>query len=84
MATLYEIDREIMDCFDAETGEILDVERLNGLQMERDEKIENAALYYKNLLSDADAYKAEKQAFADRSRQQEKKPKALNSILTMR
>ena len=81
MATLYEIDREIMDCFDAETGEILDVERLNGLQMERDEKIENAALYYKNLLSDADAYKAEKQAFADREQAARKKAESLKQYL---
>ena len=81
MATLYEIDREIMDCFDAETGEILDVERLNGLQMERDEKIENAALYYKNLLSDADAYKAEKQAFADREQAARRKAESLKQYL---
>lgn len=81
MATLYEIDKEIMNCFDAETGEILDVERLNGLQMARDEKIENAALYYKNLLSDADAYKAEKQAFADREQAARRKAESLKQYL---
>lgn len=81
MATLYEIDKEIMDCFDAETGEILDVERLNGLQMARDKKIENAALYYKNLLSDADAYKAEKQAFADREQAARRKAESLKQYL---
>lgn len=81
MATLYEIDKEIMDCFDAETGEILDVERLNGLQMARDKKIENAALYYKNLLSDADAYKAEKQAFADREQAARRKAECLKQYL---
>lgn len=81
MATLYEIDKEIMDCFDAETGEILDVERLNGLQMARDEKIENAALYYKNLLSDADAYKAEKQSFADREQAARRKAESLKQYL---
>ena len=81
MATLYAIDREIMDCFDTETGEILDIERLNGLQMARDEKIENAALYYKNLLSDADAYKAEKQAFADREQAARRKADSLKQYL---
>jgi hypothetical protein len=81
MATLYEIDREIMDCFDTETGEILDIERLNGLQMARDKKIENTALYYKNLLSDADAYKAEKQAFADREQAARRKADSLKQYL---
>ncbi len=28
MATLYEIDEEILNCVDMETGEIIDVERL--------------------------------------------------------
>jgi hypothetical protein len=34
---LYEIDNAIMDCVDMETGEIIDVERLSALQMERDQ-----------------------------------------------
>lgn len=68
MAKLYEIDQAILECIDAETGEILDFERLSELQMERDAKIENAALWYKNLLSDAEQYKAEKELFAERER----------------
>lgn len=68
MAKLYEIDQAILECIDAETGEILDFERLSELQMERDAKIENAALWYKNLLSDAEQYKVEKELFAERER----------------
>ena len=67
MATLYEIDAGILSCIDVETGEVLDPEKLEALQMEREEKIESVALWYKNLCSDAEAYKAEKQAFASRS-----------------
>ena len=35
MANLYDINSEILSCIDAETGEIIDVERLQALQMER-------------------------------------------------
>lgn len=68
MATLYEIDAAILSCVDLETGEILDEEQLAALQMEREQKIEGVALWYKNLCSDAAAYKAEKDAFAAKER----------------
>lgn len=35
---LYEIDQEIMNCVDMETGEIIDPARLDELQMDRDIK----------------------------------------------
>ena len=44
---LFEIENEIMNCWDQETGEILDSDRLDQLEMERDTKIENIALYIK-------------------------------------
>ena len=44
MRSLYEIDQEILDCVDAESGEILDVEKLDALQMERERKLEGVAL----------------------------------------
>lgn len=64
MATLYDIDAAILACVDLETGEVIDGEQLEALQMERQRKIEGVALWYKNLCSDAAAYKAEKDAFA--------------------
>ena len=68
MANLYEIDQAILECLDAETGEIIDPERLDNLFMERNQKIENVALWIKNLESDALAFKAEKDAFAYREK----------------
>lgn len=59
MATLYEIDEEILNCVDQETGEIIDPEKLAQLQMDFDKKVEGIALWIKNLLSDAEAIKAE-------------------------
>ena len=66
MANLYEIDQGILECIDLETGEVIDPDRLESLQMERDQKIENVACWIKNLLSDAEAIKAEKEALAKR------------------
>lgn len=68
MASLYEIDQAILECLDSETGEIIDPERLDNLFMERNQKIENVALWIKNLESDALAFKAEKDAFAYREK----------------
>ena len=66
MASIWEIDQEILDCVDLETGEVIDPERLENLQMERSQKIENVACWIKNLESDAAAIKAEKEALAKR------------------
>lgn len=63
---LYEIDNAILECIDLESGEIIDAEKLNELQMQREEKIESVALWYKNTLADAEAIKAEKTVLAER------------------
>ena len=59
MASLYHIDQEILSCIDLETGEILDIERLTELRMEREAKLENVALWIKNLNSNMNEYKIE-------------------------
>jgi len=57
--TLYEIDEQILECVDTETGEIIDTERLDYLQMERDQKIDGVACWIKELKAEADAIAAE-------------------------
>ena len=59
MRALYEIDQDILSCVDQETGEILDTEKLDALQMEREAKLENVALWVKDLAAEADAVKVE-------------------------
>lgn len=81
MATLWQIDEEIMACIDQETGEIIDGERLDALQMERKAKLENVALWVKNLEADAAAFKAEKQAFEAREKAALNKAKGLKEWL---
>ena len=78
---LYEIDQAIMDCIDMETGEIVNEELLNDLQMERDAKIENVALWIKELKAEAEALKAEKLAFAERQKVTENKMESLKKWL---
>ena len=79
--TLYEIDQRIMECWDPETGEILDEQRLDELQMARDTKIENIALWIKNLKSDKEALKAEKESFAQRQKATENRIESLTRYL---
>ena len=83
MASLYEIEQSILDCIDTETGEIIDAEKLNELMIEKEVKIENVALWVKNLLSDADAFKAEKEAFAEREKAARNKAENLKQWLSM-
>lgn len=79
--TIYEIDNEIMNCIDMETGEVIDTEKLNELQMERDAKIENVALWIKELKAEAEAIKNEKQALSERQRVAENKAESLKNWL---
>ena len=68
MRALYDIDQEILDCVDMETGEILDSEKLTALQMERDRKLEGVALWIKDLNAEAEAVKAEADKLTARKR----------------
>lgn len=81
MATLYEIDSDICECVDAETGEIIDEEKLNALLMERDKKLEGVALWIKNLESDAAAIKVERDALDKRMKLAENRAKSLREWL---
>lgn len=82
MATLYEIDEEILNCVDMETGEIIDVERLGQLQLAREDKVEGIALWIKNLLSDVDVIKSEEEKLAQRRKANENKAKNLKEYLS--
>lgn len=82
MSSLYQIDQGILSCLDMETGEIIDPEKLDSLQMERQQKIEGVALWVKNLSADVLAFKAEKEAFAERERIAKAKVERLKAWLT--
>ena len=50
---LYEINAEIDNCIDYETGEILDIEKFQELQIEKENKLEAIALVYKNAIAES-------------------------------
>lgn len=74
--TLYELSEAMRNfdlIIDEDTGEILNADELDLLQMEHDEKLKNCVWFYKNIKAEADALKAEKQKLADRQKTAERK-----------
>ena len=79
--TLYEIEQAIMDCVD-EDGEVVDIDRLADLEMERDEKISNIGCWIKDLKAEAEALKIEKQNLEKRQKAAENKAESLKEFLS--
>ena len=79
--TIYEIDERIAELVDPETGELLDYEAFAALQMEREAKIENMALWYKDLIADAKKIREEEKALAERRKSAEAKAERLKGYL---
>ena len=69
---LFEINDAIADLIDFETGEIMDIEAFDNLQMERQDKLTNIALLYKNMTSDAKQLKELEKEYSDRRKRCEK------------
>ena len=83
MRALYDINQDILDCVDLETGEILDTEKLDALQMEREAKLEGVALWVKDLRAEADAVKAEADKLNARKKALDNKIEGLKNWLLM-
>ena len=66
---------------DEETGEILNADELDALNIERDVKIENIALWIKNLKAEAEAVKKQKDAFQSREKSLTNKAERLKEWL---
>lgn len=81
--TIFDIDQAIMACVDAETGEVIDLDKMNALQMERGEKIENVALWVKELDAEAKAIREEEKRLAERRKVNENKIASLKGYLSM-
>ena len=81
MRALYEIDAAILECVDMETGEIFDPEKLDALQMERNQKLEGVALWVKDLKAEAEDVKAEADRLTARKKAVENKIEGLKQWL---
>lgn len=79
--SIYDIDSAIVSLIDAETGEISDEEAFDALQMERDKKVENIGLYFKDLTAEAKAIKEEEANLAARRKSIENKSERLKHLL---
>lgn len=78
---IYEIDNAMMSLIDEETGEIKDFSAFEELQMQREEKIENVALWYKNLVAESKAIREEEKALAERRKSLENKAESLKNFV---
>lgn len=81
MRALYEIDNEILDCVDMETGEIIDEEKLEALEMERDKKIEGIILWRKDIVAEEEAVKAEAKKLSERAKALDNKAEQLKKYI---
>lgn len=81
MRPLYEIDQAILDCLDEETGEIIDPERLDALQMERKQKLEGVALWIKDMTYEAQMVKEEADKLTARRKALENRVTSLKAWL---
>ena len=81
MRPLYEINADILAAVDEETGEILDTEKLDALQMEREKKLEGVALWVKDLKAEAAAVKEEADKLTARKKALDNKIEGLKEWL---
>lgn len=79
--SIYDIDSAITALIDNETGEVSDEEAFDALQMERDKKVENTGLYYKDLVAEAKAIKEEEANLAARRKSVENKTERIKHLL---
>lgn len=78
---LYEINEQIYELLnkevmDPETGEIFDIngfDQLKELEAKREDKLENTALFIKNLEAEVEAFKAEEKNLSKRRKTKENK-----------
>lgn len=78
---IYEIDQAILDCIDTETGEIVNMEALEQLSMDRVQKAENVACWRKNLMAMIGSIKAEEDALKKRREVLQRKVDGLDGYL---
>lgn len=82
--TLYELTQAMQNFdfdIDEETGEILNADELDQLELDRTEKLKSCVFYYKNMKAEAEALKAEKQVLAKRQQIAERKAERMKEYL---
>ena len=80
MASIYEINEQIQDCLNPETGEF-DEERFNGLMELKETKIEQLLCFYKNVVALAKSMKEEEKSLKERREAEERKAENLKNYI---
>lgn len=80
MASIYEINDQIQDCLNPETGEF-DEERFNGLIELKETKIEQLICFYKNVVAMAKSMKEEEKNLKERREAEERKAENLKNYI---
>lgn len=78
---LYEINAALEALVDPETGELMDYDAFEALNLAREEKIEGMALWYKDMVAEARAIKEETDTLTARRRALENRADRLKSYL---
>lgn len=87
---LFQIEEAITNCVkldgredyvDVSTGEIIDIEAIKALEMERDKKIRNIACWIRNLESDEKQLAEQEKIFKERKQAAARKKESLKSYL---
>ena len=81
--SVYELDAAVAALIDPDTGEILDYEAFEALQMERENKIETVIRWYKNELSESVAIKAEREVLTAREKAANNRAERLKNHLAL-
>lgn len=84
---LFEIESEIKKILEGmevneDTGEVTGIEGLEELQLAKEEKIRNTALYYLNLISDANELAEQEKKFRERKQSVQKKAERIKEYLS--
>lgn len=90
MANLFEIDKQLMKCVklasgdfvNTETGEVVDTEAIEQLNMEKNRKIRNIACWVRNLDAEEKALSEQIKIFTDRRNAVKNKKESLKSYLS--
>lgn len=79
---LYQIDQAILDCIDADTGEVIDFDKISQLMLDKEKKIDDLACFYKQLAAEATAIDFEIKALQGRKKVKESKVADLKNYLS--
>lgn len=77
---LFDYDVALTQCIDEETGEI-DIAKFDALELERDQKIEDLAMLYKECLAKSNAIKEEMGNLKERKDAYDKRAKSIKEYL---